>query len=340
MSVAIATEIGAKQGILVKQGSTLERLSQITHIVFDKTGTLTKGVLTVTQIQALSTMTTKELIACAASVEQYSEHPVAKALCRYADEQQISLCPVSDFQSVPGRGVSAVLDGQSFHIGTLSWLSSESLVNMDDYASVIDDMEQAGLSTVWVVLDQQVIGVFGLQDQLRDEAITTVVALKRAGKTVAVLSGDRTSVVQAVIAPLGDVSYQAEVMPEDKSAAIQKMQMQGAKVAMVGDGINDAPALIQADVGIAMSSGTDVSVDSADVVISHQSLLNAAQSLFLSQRTMSTIRQNIVISISYNVIMVPLAMMALVNPLVAAITMPISSLLVIANAARIRNIFK
>jgi Cu2+-exporting ATPase len=201
-------------------------------------------------------------------------------------------------------------------------------------------MEQAGLSTVWVVLGQQVIGVFGLQDQLRDEAVATVEALKRAGKTVAVLSGDRTSVVQAVTAPLGDVSYQAEVMPEDKSTVIQKMQMQGAKVAMVGDGINDAPALIQADVGIAMSSGTDVSVDSADVVISHQSLLNAAQSLFLSQRTMSTIRQNIVISISYNVIMVPLAMMALVNPLVAAITMPISSLLVIANAARIRNIFK
>jgi Cu2+-exporting ATPase len=210
---------------------------------------------------------------------------------------------------------------------------------MDDYASMIVDLEQAGLSTVWVVLAQQVIGVFGLQDQLRDEAIATVEALKRAGKTVTVLSGDRTSVVQAVTAPLGDVSYQAEVMPEDKSAAVQKMQMQGAKVAMVGDGINDAPALIQADVGIAMSSGTDVSVDSADVVISHHSLLNAAQSLFLSQRTMSIIRQNIVISITYNVIMVPLAMMALVNPLVAAITMPISSLLVIANAARIRNVF-
>jgi Cu2+-exporting ATPase len=221
----------------------------------------------------------------------------------------------------------------------VTWLSEQGIELSSNQQDKLTEFDLQGLSGVLVVYASTLIGMIGLQDQLRTEAVETIAWLRRAGKKITVLSGDRLNVVKAVTAPLGDIAYQAEVLPADKAAVVARLQTAGDVVAMVGDGVNDAPALIQADVGIALSSGTDVSVDSADVVISHQSLLNVAQACTLSSRTLSTIRQNIVISITYNVIMVPLAMMALVNPLVAAITMPISSLLVIANAARIRNVF-
>lgn len=340
MSVAVATGVGASRGVLVKQGIALETLSRINHFVFDKTGTLTEGKLRVTLAQSFGQLSQQDILQLAASVEQHSEHGIASAICQAAREQQIRLITNTDFKSSPGRGVFADVNGQQVHVGTRAWLGTMDIELADTQVALLAEQEQQGVSCVMIAVDGQIVGMLGLVDTLREDAVETVQTLLAAGMKVTVLSGDRRAVVDAVTAPLGDVSRLAEVLPKDKSDVIRALQAAGDRVAMVGDGVNDAPALIQADVGMAIASGTDVSVESADVVLSQQALQKVADARALGARSLRTIRQNIVLSISYNVIMVPLAMMALVSPLVAAVTMPLSSLLVIGNAARIGRLFK
>lgn len=339
MSVAVATGVGANRGVLIKQGEALEQLSRVTHFVFDKTGTLTEGRLQVTSIQCFTDMSEDRLLQMAASVEQYSEHGIATAICQAAKTRSLPPFAISNFQSVPGKGVMSSIDQDTVHVGTLAWLKSLGIILPEQYQHTLNALETDGISCVLIAVNRRIEGTLGLVDCLRSDAKETVQQLLNAGVKVTVLSGDKKAVVNAVTAGLGEVSRQAEVLPKDKSDVIRALQQAGAIVAMVGDGVNDSPALIQADVGIAMASGTDVSVESADVVLSHQMLNKVAEARLLAARTLRTIRQNIVLSISYNVIMVPLAMMALVSPLVAAITMPLSSLLVIANAARIGRQF-
>jgi Cu2+-exporting ATPase len=225
-------------------------------------------------------------------------------------------------------------------VGTLAWLQQQNCAVSAAVSDKLKSYEQRGISCVLLFVDQQLAGLIGLEDSLRDDAVETIDFLLAKQLKVTVLSGDKKHVVEAITAPLGDIQRVAEVLPEDKSAVIRQLQQQGDVVAMVGDGINDSPALIQADVGIALASGTDVSIESADIVLSHNELIKVVQAKQLSTRTLRTIKQNIAISITYNIIMVPLAMMAYVSPLVAAITMPISSLLVILNAARIGRMFR
>jgi len=340
MSVAVATGVGAGHGILIKRGESLEQLSQVNHIVFDKTGTLTEGKLRVTTLKRFGELSEERLLQLAASVEQHSEHGVAAAICNKAKQQNITLLDNQAFISTPGRGVQARVDGKSIHVGTQVWLNSLGIELTSAQQVMMSELEQQGISCVLLAVDSQVEGLLGLLDELRADAVDTVQTLLAAGIKVTVLSGDRQAVVNAVTAPLGAIDRQAEVLPKDKSDVVRALQKQGDKVAMVGDGVNDSPALIQANVGIALASGTDVSVESADAVLSHQVLKHVADARILAAQTLRTIRQNIVLSISYNVIMVPLAMMALVSPLIAAITMPLSSLLVIGNAARISKRFK
>jgi Cu2+-exporting ATPase len=340
MSVAVATGVGAGHGVLIKRGASLELLSRVTHIVFDKTGTLTEGKLRVTTLKCFGDMSEQDLLQLSASVEQHSEHGVAAAICNKAKERGITLLPNQDFVSTPGRGVQASVKGKHIHVGTQAWLEALGISLTNAQKTIMSELELEGISCVLLAVDNQIVGLLGLQDELRADAIETVQTLLAAGIKVTVLSGDRQAVVNAVTAPLGAINRQAEVLPKDKSDVVRALQQQGDMVAMVGDGVNDSPALIQADVGIALASGTDVSVESADVVLSHQALKHVADARTLAAQTLRTIRQNIVLSISYNVIMVPMAMMALVSPLVAAVTMPISSLLVIGNAARISKRFK
>jgi Cu2+-exporting ATPase len=340
MSVAVATGVGSNRGVLIKQGEALENLSKVTHFVFDKTGTLTAGRLQVSQIKSFSDLSEAQLLKLAASVEQHSEHGIAAAICEQARQRELRLSQITDFQSTPGKGVSAVIDADTVQLGTAAWLQSLG-VAIDTYTQqYLAEQERLGISCVLLAVNGAIKGSLGLVDQLRPDSAETIKQLLKAGLKVTVLSGDRQAVVNAVTADLGAISRKAEVLPQDKSSVIKQLQQAGETIAMVGDGVNDSPALIQADVGIAMASGTDVSVESADIVLSHQELKSVAEARLLAARTLRTIRQNIVLSISYNVIMVPLAMMALVSPIVAAITMPMSSLLVIANAARIGRIFK
>ena len=340
MSVAVATGVGANEGILIKQGAALEFLSKVTYFVFDKTGTLTEGKLDVVAIETFSELTEDDLLRIAASAEQHSEHGIAKAVMSAALEKKISLLAISDFISYPGQGVQAVIDNQTIMIGTSSWLSEQDISGLENWKNRIDDIERQGISCIFVAIDSVIIGMIGLADQLRDDAQDMIRSLREQDVLVTILSGDKAAVVNAITAELGDIDRQAEVLPKDKADVVRNLQQQGHIVAMVGDGVNDSPALIQADVGIALASGTDVSIESADIVLSHNELQKVADARALASRTLRTIKQNISLSIAYNVIMVPMAMMSLVSPLVAALTMPISSLLVIGNAARIKRFFR
>lgn len=308
--------------------------------MFDKTGTLTEGRLKLVECQPVEGSTAQSLLQIAASAEQQSEHGIAKAIISAAQENDLELLEISAFHASPGRGVEAEIAGSKILVGTAEWIRSHQVEMNSEWQSKVNQLEQRGISCVFVVKDQQLIGILGLFDTLRADAKSMITAMLAQGLKVTVLSGDRQQVVNSVTAELGNIQRMAEVLPGDKRQFIQQLQQQGDCVAMVGDGINDSPALIQADVGIALASGTDVSIESADIVLSHNQLSQVALARQLAARTLRTIHQNIVLSISYNVIMVPLAMMALVSPLLAAITMPISSLLVIGNAARISRIFK
>ncbi len=340
MSIAVATGVGARRGILVKQGIALEVLSKIDHIIFDKTATLTEGKLQVEVISPISNLTSDELLIMAASVEKQSEHGVAKALVTEAEKKALKLCPVSDFISFPGQGVRAVFEGEMVLIGTQKWLETQNIEFSDVWLQAAETHQNKGISCIYVVADQLVSGLIGFADSLRVDAEKTIYALQNKGLSVSIISGDKEQVVKAMSEYFTNVSYQAEVLPKDKVNAVKAMQKIGRQVVMVGDGVNDAPALIQADVGIALASGTDVSVESADIVLNHNTLLSVLESIQLATKTLSTIKQNVLLSLTYNVIMVPLAIMAIVTPLTAALTMPISSLLVIANASRIQKLFK
>lgn len=340
MAIAVASGVAAKRGILIKQGAVLEYLSKVTQFVFDKTGTLTQGKLTVAKIQLGTGLDETQLIQVAASVEQQSEHAVAQAIVAAAKAQNIDLFEVTDFDSFPGQGVIAQVGDTGVQIGTQTWLLERGVIISDKHIEQCAAWEQQGVSCVCVIQSGNVLGILGLADTLREDAVDTLSALRQDKVTIHVISGDKQAVVAAITRDLGELSMQAEVLPQDKSEVVSVLQQQGEIVAMVGDGVNDAPALVQADVGIALASGTDVSAESADIVLNQPGLHKVLEARQLARQTLRTIKQNIGLSITYNVIMVPLAMMGLVSPLVAALTMPISSLLVIGNAARLRRFNK
>lgn len=342
MSIAVASGLGARHGILVKNGLVLETLSKVTHVVFDKTGTLTEGRMSVTKVVTATGMHTEEMLRQAAAVEHLSEHALAQAITGHARERGLfdSDRPVEDFLAEAGLGVVAKVSGIPVVLGNAAWLSHQGVALDPQLHESALSFEHDAMSCVYVAVAGRHTAIIAIADKLRDGAAGLVKALAHAGISMTLLSGDRQPVAEAVARQLGKMDVIAEVLPQDKDQVIRRLQERGGIVAMVGDGVNDAPALIRADIGIALGSGTDVSVESADLVLMHNDLGKVLQALQLSRRTLRTIKQNIALSFVYNLIMVPLAMMARVTPLVAAITMPISSLVVIGNAARIRNLFR
>jgi Cu2+-exporting ATPase len=341
MSIAVASGLGAKHGILVKNGLVLETLSKVTHFVFDKTGTLTEGKMSVAQVQVAAGCNERELLQFAAAVERYSEHSVAKAIVEETELRQLMFRDLGadGFQATAGLGVEARVAGHSVLLGSAEWLIRHGIELDEELQTRAHELETQAMSCVYMAREDKHVAIIALADKLRGDAQQMISELRAAGITLTLLTGDRRPVAEAVARQLGGMEVIAEVLPQDKDQVIRRLQQSGAVVAMVGDGINDAPALIRADVGIALGSGTDVSVESADIVLMYNELDKVRQATQLSRRTLLTIKQNIGLSFVYNAIMVPLAMMARVNPLVAAISMPISSLIVIGNAARIRTLF-
>ncbi|OGS90522.1 MAG: copper-translocating P-type ATPase [Gallionellales bacterium GWA2_60_18] len=342
MSIAVASGLGAKHGILIKNGLVLETLSKVTHFVFDKTGTLTEGRMSIAQIHVAAEADEGDILRQAAAVERYSEHGIAKAIVDGAEARHLRWRDLAadGFHATAGLGVEATVAGMPLLLGSAEWLKQRGIVPDTALQAKAHELETQAMSCVYMARAGRHVAVIALADQLRGDAQQMVDDLRAAGIAMTLLSGDRRPVAEAVARQLGGMEVIAEVLPQDKDQVIRRLQEGGAIVAMVGDGVNDAPALIRADVGIALGSGTDVSVESADIVLMHNELDKVRLATQLSRRTLRTIKQNIGLSFVYNAIMVPLAMMAKVSPLVAAITMPISSLTVIGNAARIRTLFK
>ena len=351
MAIAVATGVGARIGVLFKHGAVLEMLAAIRHYVFDKTGTLTKGQIAIIDIISeinpsfLSQrevgkldVAEKQLLQQAAELEKMSEHPVARAIVNYVKQQKWQLdghVSVDEIKVISGQGIKARVNNRIMAIGNQALLQAMKLKS-DLFA-----MDKKLTSSHVYIYDEKAgIMLLEVEDQLRENAKEVVQNLINKGIDITLLSGDKKPVAESIAAQLGIANVIAEVHPEEKDEVIKTLQQQGKQVAMVGDGVNDAPALVRADVGIAMESGTDVSLDSADVILLNSDLEKIPLAMDLSQRTLLTIKQNIGLSIVYNIIMVPLAMAAWVTPLVAAIAMPISSLLVIGNAARIRWFYK
>ncbi len=354
MAIAVASGRGAADGVLVKSGAVLERLASIDHIVFDKTGTLTEGRPAVTDVMTADgawgadagaealTAGQGELLRLAAALEQVSEHPMARAVTTLAEAAELGyrrLTP-TDVVVQPGQGIRGRVDGRMVAIGSRAWLGTAGI----DADSRLDGGVMVDGGTL---LHCAIDGVERLrlrvEDRLRSDAAEVIGRLTGQGVRVTLLTGDRRAAAERVAERLSNggssagIDVIAEVLPAEKERVIAELQRGGDQVAMVGDGINDAPALVRADVGIAMGSGTDVSIASADIVLLGEELARVEQAIGLARQTVSAIRQNIGVSITYNLVMVPLAMAALVTPLIAAVSMPLSSLAVIGNSARIRH---
>ncbi|MCB1750930.1 MAG: heavy metal translocating P-type ATPase [Gammaproteobacteria bacterium] len=352
MAIAVASGLGARHGILVRNGEVLEALSAINHFVFDKTGTLTEGRMRVTSVltgsenwsvgDAAMGAETRDVLQQLAALERYSEHPIAAAVIASVEDAGLSIpaSAVEEFEYRPGFGIGALLQGRRVVAGTAAWMVDRGVSLNPHFDSESARLEALGIGCLRFAVDGEERAVIALEDRVREDAPALIDALKRDGMDVTLLSGDRRTAAEMIARRLGGMQVIAEVLPEQKDQVIGGLQADNQRVAMVGDGVNDAPALVRADVGIALGSGTDVSIASADIILISSELEKVRLAAALSRRTLRTIRQNIGISITYNLIMVPLAMMALITPLVAAVSMPISSLLVIANAARIRTLFK
>ncbi len=329
MSIAVASGVAAKKKILVKNGDALEVLDKVDNIVFDKTGTLTSGTFSVSQV--VSEQDHGHFIQLLSSLEKNSEHPLAKAVV--AANESDELLSVEDFEVVPGSGVGARIGSTHYRVGNLGFMLAAPSAA---FAQTALELEQQGHTCIWCQDDQQILGFVALKDQVKVDAKTAVAQLKAMGKRVSMLTGDSEHVAQCVAQELGIDQVIAGVLPADKAAHVAQIQQTGTTL-MVGDGVNDAPALVQADTSIAIGSGSDISAQHADIVVLKPTLSPIVEAIRLAKNTQTTIKQNIVFALAYNAVMVPLAMMAKATPLFAAIVMPISSLIVIGNAVRLKS---
>ena len=339
-AILVGSGVGAERGLLIKGGDVLEKVHELDTIVFDKTGTLTTGHPTVTDIFGDNS---QRLLQVAATVESGASHPLAEAILQKAQQENVSLLTATDFQTEPGLGISAVVDGKAALVGNLEWLKNHQIVvDVENIPSFPDK------TTVYVAIDGALLGVIGVSDVLRDDAKTTVQRLQSMGLRVMLLTGDRFSVAKTIVQQLNIKSNNllAEVPPSGKAEAIASLQSNGAKVAMVGDGINDAPALAQANVGIGMQAGTDVAVEAADIVLMQDKLMDVVESIELSRKTFNKIRQNLFWAFAYNIVGIPVAAGVLLpsfgiilNPGAAGALMAFSSVSVVTNSLLLRRKF-
>jgi Cu+-exporting ATPase len=343
LAIMVGTGRGAEKGILFKSGEALEMGSKLNAVVFDKTGTVTKGEPQVTDIETFQKMDKSELLKITASLEAYSEHPISKALLNRAEEKKLELYPVSNFISIPGKGVSGEIDGTFYKTGNRSYISE----NID--TAKVDDslfnIAQQGKTPLLVADEKKVLGVIGVADVLKPTSRQAVDELKAIGIYTVMLTGDNQLTAEAIQQELGADQVIAEVLPQDKDKAIQELCRNGVKVAMVGDGINDAPALARADLGFAMSSGADVAIESADVVLMKSNPYDVVTAIRLSKATIRNIKQNLFWAFFYNVIGIPLAAGVFysalgwkLSPTFAAIAMSLSSITVVLNALRLKRV--
>jgi Cu+-exporting ATPase len=326
-------------GVLFKGGATLERASVATTVLLDKTGTLTRGEPAVTDIYVTPQITSiddGEMLRYAASAELGSEHPIAKAIVRAAEERGASLSSPQAFRAERGVGIEAEVDGVAVKIGRASTHSGPD-IGSSGIDEVVTGLHHQGKTTMIVTLNGELVGAIGVADTLRAEAESAVARLTSLGLEVGMITGDNRQCALAIANETGIDLVLAELLPDQKSGEVRRLQEQDKVVAMVGDGVNDAPALVQADVGIAIGSGADVAVEAADLTILGDDIRGVPRAFELSKRTMRTIRQNLFWAFFYNVLFIPAAAFGLLHPMMAALAMACSSLFVVTNSLRLRR---
>ncbi len=356
-AIIVGTGKGAENGVLIRSAETLERAHKINCVLLDKTGTLTRGEPKVTNIVAAKTFAEDDVLRLAASAEHGSEHPLAEAIVNAASEKKLKLFEASDFSAMPGHGVEAVASGQKLLLGNIALMKDKG-ISLDGLSQGAERLWSEGKTVLFLGVNSKIAGIIALADTLKPNAREAVEALHKLGLEVVMITGDNRRTAEAIAHEAGIERVMAEVLPENKAEEVKRLQGEGKVVAMVGDGINDAPALAQADVGIAIGTGTDVAVETGDITLISGDLSGIATAISLSQRTMSTIKQNLFWAFAYNVILIPVAAGVLylawgqggvpsglyfffgkygfLNPMLAALAMAASSITVVSNSLRLR----
>ncbi len=344
MSIMVGVGRGAESGVLIKNAEALERMEKVDTLVVDKTGTLTQGKPSVVAIKAADGFDETDVLRLAASLERLSEHPLAAAIVRAAQDKQLQLSQPETFDSPAGKGVLGKVDGRTLVIGN-QIIMSEAGVDTSALSKTADDMRKKGATAIFIAIDGKAGGMFAIADPIKATTKSAIAALRDDGIRVVMLTGDNLTTAKAVAEQLGIAEIEAEVLPEDKSRIVEKLRAEGRVVAMAGDGVNDAPALAAADVGIAMGTGTDVAMESAGVTLLKGDLTGIVKARQLSAATMANIRQNLFFAFVYNAAGVPVAAGVLyplfgilLSPIIAAGAMALSSVSVIANALRLKRL--
>ena len=345
MSIMVGVGRGAQEGVLVKNAEALERLEKVDTLVVDKTGTLTEGKPKLMDILPCEGNDAKEMLRLAASLEQSSEHPLAAAIVRGAKDQNMDMEPVTNFRSVTAGGVVGTIAGRVVMIGKPDFLRSEKITDLASLEASAVRLQEAGKTTIFVAIDGKSAGILAVADPVKTTTAEAIEQLHKLGLKLVMLTGDNRRTAAAVAEQLGLDSVEAEIEPAGKVAHVKKLRAEGKHVAMAGDGINDAPALSEAEVGIAMGTGTDVAMQSAGITLVKGDLRGIAQAIRLSRATMSNIRQNLVFAFLYNALGIPIAGGALypffgvlLSPIIAGAAMSLSSVSVISNALRLRRV--
>ena len=344
MSIMVGVGRGARAGVLIKNAEALERMEKIDTIIVDKTGTLTLGKPRVTAIRPVSGFEEAEVLRLAASLENASEHPLAAAIVRAAKERSIALSKPSEFDSPTGKGVVGKVDGRALTLGNAKFLG-EIGIDVSALQSEADALRRDGATAIFIAIDGKAAGVIAIADPIKDSTPAAIDALHKQKIRIVMMTGDNKTTAEAVARKLGIEEVQADVLPEQKGSVVEQLRLQGEAVAMAGDGVNDAPALAAADVGIAMGTGTDVAIESAGITLLRGDLQGIVQARLLSERVMGNIRQNLFFAFIYNAAGVPIAAGVLyptfgwlLSPIIAAAAMALSSVSVIGNSLRLRAI--
>jgi Cu+-exporting ATPase len=342
-AIMVGSGRGAEMGILMRGGEPLERGYRLTTVVFDKTGTLTRGAPQVTDVHTWERWSAARVLAHAAALEEKSEHPLAEAVTHAAKAQNLTLPRVDDFQAVPGMGVEAKIDGLGVLLGNRAFLGSQGVAS-EELDSYQDRLSREGKTAIFLAVGGKPVGVIAAADTLKPRAAQTVAKLQAMGLKILLLSGDNKMTAAAVAASIGIEDVLAEVLPGDKAKKVAELQAAGEVVAMVGDGINDAPALAQADVGIALGTGADVALEAADLTLIRDDLDLIPAAIKLARQMMRIIRQNLFWAFCYNIVAIPVAAGAFypiwgwtMNPALAALAMAMSSVSVVTNSLRLRR---
>jgi Cu+-exporting ATPase len=336
-AIMVGTGRGAEMGVLFKNSEALETAKRVQVVTLDKTGTITRGEPTVTDILSLSKLESSEVLRLAATAERGSEHPLGQAVVKAAQEAGLSLGQPESFEAESGRGIRALVEGKNVLIGSPRFVQEQSY-DLGSIQSQIESLQSKARTVVLVLIDGQIEGLLGIADTIKEGSLEAVEKFRALGLEVVMLTGDNEKTARAIAAEVGIERVLAEVLPEQKVEAVKGLQSEGKRVAMVGDGINDAPALAQADLGIAIGTGTDIAMEASDLTLVSGDLRGVARAISLSKATMRTIYQNLFWAFIYNIILIPVAMAGALVPMLAAAAMAFSSVFVVSNSLRLRGV--